>query len=201
MEIEQFWKDITPFSKCEKGAYNNINYGYRSKRRNSYKTKCEKRKTFRQIKKYGFDLSELWGLDVTIMRWMSDTYGGFWRMVGNPDSWNDYDLDCNYVDFWQNRNNPEYFEKMTLWSRTRYDSYKLHLRDFLENMSSEEFEQYAAFVSPRLRKLADIIHGWPSGEKFPTFEDWQNEIRNMANRFDNGTFSESFIEYFYSLWD
>lgn len=38
MEIEQFWKDITPFSKCEKGAYNNIIYGYRSKHRSPYKT-------------------------------------------------------------------------------------------------------------------------------------------------------------------
>lgn len=200
METERFWQNMVPFSKCEKGAYNNINYGYRRKGRSPY-TKREKRKAYRQIRKYGFDFSELWGLDLTIMRWMSDTYGGFWRTIGDPDNWNDYDLDGKYYDFWQNHNNPEHFEKISLWSRTRHDSYKLHLRNFLDKMSFEEFKQYAAFVSPRLRKLADIIHGWPSGEKFPTFEDWQNEIRNMANRFDNGTFSESFIEYFYSLWD
>lgn len=201
MEIEQFWKDITPFCKCEKGAYNIINYGYRSKHRSPCKTKCEKRKAYRQIRKYGFDFSELWSLDLTIMRLMSDTYGGFWRMIGNHDNWNDYDLDCNYVDFWQNSNNPEYFEKMTLWSRTRHDSFKLHLRDFLNNMSPGEFQEYAAFVSPRLRKLADIIHGWPADDKFPTFEEWQTEIRNMATHFDNGTYSESYIEYYFSSWD
>lgn len=44
MEIEQFWKDIKPFCKCEKGAYNNINYGYRSKHRSPCKTKCKKGK-------------------------------------------------------------------------------------------------------------------------------------------------------------
>lgn len=85
METERFWQNMVPFSKCEKGAYNNINYGYRRKVRCPY-TKRENRKAYRQIKKYGFDFSELWALDLTIMRWMSDTYGGFWRTIGDPDS-------------------------------------------------------------------------------------------------------------------
>lgn len=85
---------IPSFKKIEKGTNNYINYGYRRKNVNK-----EKRKALRNIRKYGFDTSECWNFDTTIMRYLSDNFGEFFRECGSPDDWGNYDTKGNHWDY------------------------------------------------------------------------------------------------------
>lgn len=38
-----------------------------------------------------------------------------------------------------------------------------------------------AVLTNGLEKLADELHGWPSGEKWPTPEDWENALRQASD--------------------
>jgi len=202
MEIESIWNNIPPFKKIEKGFGGKFGYGYWRKKGLEHGDKRNhKRQCLRQIRKYGFDNSETWGLDYTIMRWLSDNYGGFFRICGNPDNWNNYTLDGTYLDFWEHRKDKDYYEVTNKAEEARYNSFKVHLKHFLDNATPQEMKGMASFCSPRLRRLKELNHGWPATDDFPTFEDWQNELLNMADKFEEGTYSPYFISYFFSLWD
>jgi hypothetical protein len=44
------------------------------------------------------------------------------------------------------------------------------------------FDSYLlAVLTNGLEKLAADLHGWPSGEKWPTFEGWREAIENAAD--------------------
>lgn len=194
MEIEEIWNGLPGFKGIQKGAHGKIGYGCRYKCRKPYE-KCRKRKAYRQIRKYGFDLSELWNLDNTILEWLSDNVGGFFRVCGPADDWSDYYTDGQRVNW---RKDISDSAELLI---TRSESFQKHLRDFLDNGDPVLLDKFGKFVVPRLLKLADITHGWPVGEDFPKFEDWTAEVRNMAAKFEEGIYSEYFITYFFSLWD
>ena len=200
LEIEDFWKGVKPHHKPEKGFNGVIGYGCRRKTRSRF-DKSQKRKAYREIRKYGFDLSEVWNLDCTIMSWLSDEFGGFFTICGSSDNWSNYDMEGNYVDFWENYKADGYIQNAAEWEKIRTESFMKHLKDLLDNASEEDKKKIAEFCSPRLRKLADITHGWPPSDDFHTFEDWKKEIYNMADKLDEGEYSEYFISYFFSLWD
>ena len=201
MEIEKFWNNLPSFANVEFNNNGKFNYGCITKKPSRDYKKRYIRKARRQMRKYGFDSSETWNLDYTIMTWLSDNFGGFFRICGCPDNWGHYDLDGNDYDFWKYRNTEGYYEKMKEWNTTRYDSFYKHLRDFLNNLTDDNKKKLSNFCCPRLRYLAKHMHGWPAGNDFPKFEDWKNEIENMACKLEEGTYSEYFITYFFNLWD
>lgn len=200
MEIEYFWKNIPSFKTIEKGKDGRIGYGFRYKHKRPY-DKMQKRKAYREIKKYGFDLSETWSLDYTIMLWLSDTFGGFFKICGCCDNWAHYDLDGNYIDFWDHKDDKNHYDNMYKYETTRYNSFRKHLNDLLNTNDPKVISKFSEFCSPRLRILAKFSHGWPSGEKYKNYEDWINVIIDMADKFDNGTYSQNFIDDFFCLWD
>lgn len=55
------------------------------------------------------------------------------------------------------------------------------------------FDQYLArLLSEALEEMADIAHGWPASEEFPTFESWTSELRRLAavfKRYDEELFT------------
>lgn len=181
------WKNIKPFCKYEKGRYG-LKYGFR---KNSPKTR-------REIRKYGFDSSEIWSLDYTIMRWLSDTFGDFFTKCGSPDHWSDYDLDGNYIDFWNSKRDKEFYNKLHIYQTTREKAFQKYLDTFLHN--TEEFKQIADFVAPRLRCLAKRAHGYPP-VVCDTYEEWQQILIKMAEEFEQGICPDNFAKHFYSLWD
>lgn len=191
MVVESFWIGLPGYQGIQKGRQG-IGYGYR-------RPPKQKRKALREIKKLGFDKSEIWGLSHTIMEWLSDTFGGFFKKCGSSDSWGDYDLKGRRVDFWGNRDSEDYWKELKKWEDTRYNSFKNHLRDFLKN--SGEIKKVSDFCSPRLRYLAKVARGYPGGGKYSTLQDWTDSIRKMAEDLENGIPSENFIEDFFTLWD
>ena len=44
-----------------------------------------------------------------------------------------------------------------------------------------------------LRYLADNSHGWPESEEFPTFDDWANHLRALADKWEEAF--KDWIEY------
>lgn len=200
MEIESFWNGLPGYRGMCKGKNGRIGYGYVYKHYNRNGI-TKYRKAYRQIRKYGFDISEAWTLDITIMEWLSDNVGGFWKKCGPFSSWTEYDLNGNYYDFWEFCNEDIYFNLAYQWEKTRCDSFLKHLKDFLDNSNENILNDFRKFVIPRLRKLADISQGWPANNDFPKFEDWIKEINNMADKFEQGTYTDTFITYFFNLAD
>lgn len=42
-----------------------------------------------------------------------------------------------------------------------------------------------SIIIDTLRQLADVSHGYPGNDEFPTFESWQNWLRETADMIDN----------------
>jgi hypothetical protein len=50
------------------------------------------------------------------------------------------------------------------------------------------FDCYIARVmSSGIARLADTDHGWPCGDKWPTYEDWVRYLRDLAGRLGHWT--------------
>lgn len=45
--------------------------------------------------------------------------------------------------------------------------------------------EFTRTLSQQLEHLAHIMHGWPAGEEFPEFEDWQNALLTNSARLGN----------------
>jgi hypothetical protein len=189
--MEECWKYIKPFKYPLKGSYNNIGYGYRNKTRSKYK-KRNIRKSYRDFRKYGFDTSETWSLDYTIMCWLSDNIGGFFRNCGSVDDWADCDL--NGIEYDKSTR-----EAINTAYKTRCESFLKHLTELLEYAGPETFEKFTNFVIPRLDFLSKYTHGYPS--KYSNIESWREIIQEMIRAFKYGTYSRFFIEEFFALWD
>lgn len=198
--IESFWNGLPGFKYPMYGK-NGMGYGIIPNKPNKEFKKKHIRRAKRQMKKYGFNSSETWSLDYTFLEWLSDNYGGFFRICGCPDNWNEYDLEGNFVDFWKHYKDIDYWDNVHLWNTTRYNSFEKHLKDFLDNCTPEDYKKIAEFICPRLKYLCKHKHGWPAGDDFPKFEDWTNELNNMITKFEEGTYSPYFISYYWHLWD
>ncbi len=163
-----------------KGAYGRIGYGCTN----------EKRKAYRNIRRLGFDISETWNLDITIASWLSDNIGGYFRECGSPDTWYDEDLEGNPINY----NNEESVNRCFKASIDRRKAFLYHLEVYLK---SENIDDFISFVLPRLKFFAKHIDGHPAEI---TFREWKFVLNDMIECFENKTYSNYFIKYFYYLW-
>lgn len=164
---------IKPFKYPMKGANNMIGYGCSSKKRRSgYKRKYKRQ--LRDFRKFGFDTSECWSLDYTLMCWLSDNVGGFFRECGSPDDWTIEE------------------EKVMV------PKFEGELKKWLDS-KDENFDGFTSFVIPRINWLIKYSHGFPA--MLDSFEEWTNILQEMNEAFKNDTYSEKFITYFFNLWD
>lgn len=176
--MNNIWNNVKHFNNYEKGKCG-INYGYcQKKRHNGYNNY---RKAKRQIRKYGFDFSEVWNLDSTIMRWMSDTYGGILKLAG-------------YTDYWGYTNIDDIVYNNKLYE-TRETAYFEEFR----KVYKENTEEVNNFILPRLKVFKKILHGYPAS--LESFDCWHNIIDSMINEMEEGKYSELLIEYLFNLWD
>lgn len=183
--MNKLFKNLKPYAYPLKTKYG---YGYII---NSYnKNKTDKRKVRRYIKHYGFDISEAWNLDTTIMQWMSDNVGGFFRECGSSYSWSDYDI--NGIE-WSS------YSKETLdLDNKRHIEYQYQLKQYLLNCSQEDYKKFIDFVIPRLTYISQYTNGYPAN--FTAFEEWKKTLSIMINELPKGNV-QLFIENFYALWD
>lgn len=183
--MKELFKNLKSYTYPLKTKYG---YGYII---NSYnKNKADRRKVRRYIKHYGFDISETWNLDTTIMQWLSDNVGGFFRECGSSDIWADYDINGNE---WSSYNK----ETLELDSK-RHTEYQYQLKQYLLNCSNKDYKKFVDFVIPRLKYLSQHTNGYPAN--FTTFEKWGNALTIMINELPTRNV-QLFIENFYALWD
>lgn len=184
---------ISSFKKIEKGTNNYINYGYRSKNVNK-----EKRKALRSIRKYGFDTSECWNLDTTIMRYLSDKVGGFFRECGSPDDWSNYDLEGNFVETIIKYTTKEYYaENFIKAYNLRVETYKEHLKEFLD--TEEGRKVIFEFITPRLYYFIKHHQGYPVLEGIESDEEWTEILKEIDYQLSMFN-SDLFVKYFFDLW-
>lgn len=164
----KLWEGLEPFSNNEKGKYGNINYGFQ-KRKSKYR-----RKAYRQIRKQGFDNSEVWSLDCTIMCWLSDTFGGYFRMVGERNNWYD----------------GKDYEK--------YESRQEEYCQYLDNFYQAYFPEINYFVLPRLKVLYKTHREYPC---YLTAEKWDDILKQMINSMEQNQYTPLLSKYLFNLWD
>lgn len=192
--MDNLFTCIPSFKKIEKGANNYIHYGYRHKNVNK-----EKRKAFRSIRKYGFDTSECWNFDTTIMRYLSDKVGGFFRECGSPDDWGNYDLEGNSWETIIKYTTKEYYaENLIKADNLRVETYKEHLKEFLN--TEEGHKVIFEFITPRLFYFIKHHQGYPALEGIESDEQWTEILKEMDYQLSMFN-SELFVKYFFSLWD
>lgn len=185
---------IPSFKKIEKGTNNYINYGYRRKNVNK-----EKRKALRSIRKYGFDTSECWNFDTTIMRYLSDKVGGFFRECGSPDDWGNYDLEGNFWETIIKYTAKEYYaENFIKAYNLRVETYKEHLKEFLD--TEEGRKVIFEFITPRLYYFIKHHQGYPVLEGIESDEEWTEILKEMDSQLSMFN-SDLFVKYFFDLWD
>lgn len=188
--MEDLFKNVKPNPKQVKGSRGcNIGYGCFYTRRKGFKV--NKRKLNRWYRKYGFDITETWSLDYTIMAWLSDNVGGFFRECGDVDTWDDWDLD----------NNPRTEENVLSCvkaSSKRRQIFEEKLREFIEDTENPQYSKFVEFVIPRLKQLRNDAFGYPC--TLNNTEEWKNVISQMIQDFETKQSSTYFISYFFSLW-
>jgi hypothetical protein len=175
-EEKMIWKDVKPLSYPQKGK-RGTSYGCRDK--------SEKRKTGRDIRHYGFDTSECWNLYATIMCWLSDNVGGFFRECGNEDEWDEGLFPSNYMAV------------VELYKKRQY-SYQQHLKEYLESLTGDSYHQFLGFVIPRLVYFENHFVGYPA--KFSSKEEWHTILKEMMDGLMVCN-TKLFVEYFFYLWD
>lgn len=190
--MEDCWKYIKKNPYALKNRAGFIGYGCRCRKRNKYYF-VAKRRSFRDYRKYGFDISETWSLDYTISAWLSDNVGGFFRNCGSIDSWGEVDLEGNS---WAIGDDLKPFIKA---EEIRRESFLVNLKEFLQNGDKVIVTNFIKFVVPRLDYLSKHINGYPAD--FKSFLEWQNCMISMKDELLSNNFSENFIKYFFSLWD
>jgi hypothetical protein len=192
INMEDCWKYIKKNSYPLKNKNGFIGYGYRCKKRSKYYI-ANKRRSYRDYRKYGFDTSETWSLDYTIISWLSDNAGGFFRECGCPDQWEDIDLEGNVWNIGDNIQN--HIQAGTI----RRESFQKHLKDFLIASDIVIVDKFIEFVVPRLEYLSNTAHGYPT--EFKSFSKWKECMINMKNDLNNKKVSDDFVKYFFCLWD
>lgn len=184
MNMELF-ENIQPFPKQIKGSRSfRIGYGYCTTRNPYYKS--SKRRLNKYYRKYGFDITETFDLDATIMYWMSDNVGGFFRECGNPEDW------CGLIE------NLSSIEKVTNLYKARKAEYLSQLYKYLSDCTEDEYRKFLNFVTPRILYLRKHTHGYPA--QFNSIADWQQELKTMWIKLLQKNINK-FIDNFYSLWD
>jgi hypothetical protein len=168
-----------------------LGYGCLNTSRKPYE-KAKRRKVLRFLRKYKFDISETWSLDCTIMYWLSDNVGGFFRECGNQWDWGETDLEGNR---WNEGVATENFIKA---EKLRQDEYLKRLKEYLINTNDGEYSRFIAFVIPRILHLSEHTNGYPT--MYKNFEEWQKTMKEMVDELEKHNV-DKFIENFFSLWD
>lgn len=182
------WKGVKPY------RHNNdfFGIGFRNKRRKKGQ-RVRKRQYLRDLRKVGFDTTEIWSLDSAILKWLAEKVGGIFITCGDPDNWDMIELG-GYK--WNNLDRFS-FERCQKAYQERTKCIKEHLRNYLDNAP----EEFINFIVPRLRYFAKNTDGYPVLYKeIKTLEDWQDIVNDMADKFEQKTYSENFIKYFFNLW-
>ncbi len=151
----------------------------------------DKRKLNRYYRKYGFDITETWSLDYTIMCWLSDNVKGFFRECGNPNDWFDYDEDNNP----RNDNNIKSCINAEI---KRIKAYQEELHKFTEDIENPVYNKFIEFIIPRLEFLKNNAFSYPAD--FNNIKEWKNAIAQMIQDFKVKQLSTYFVKYFFSLW-
>lgn len=179
---KSIWENVKPFSYPQKGADGCFNYGYRYNYRKPGQ-KLQKRKVYRQCRKLGFDISETWNLGDTIMRWLSDNVGGFFRECGKSYDWFDTDINS---------------KEAVILEGLRIECYLLHLKNYLYTRNQSNYK-FANFVVPRLIYFRNHHVGYPA--QFNSDEEWNSILDRIIDDVKWGIDYDLFIEYFFNLWD
>lgn len=196
--MNELFKHIkpNPYPLCTK-----YGYGCISVTRGEY-YKANRRKVLRYIRHYGFDISETWNLDRTIMKWLSDHVGGFFRECGCKDTWNDVDFDGNGWDVKEitisnlGIYNNEALLRCIEAEGARTEEYLKQLEQWLG--TTQQYSEFIEFVIPRLIYLAQHSCGYPA--YFGNFEEWQKMLKSIVVDFQKHKF-DNFVKYFFNLWD
>ena len=152
-------------------------------------TKRYRRTVGRYYRHYGFDISEAWNLDITIMDWLSDNVGGFFRQCGEKWEWDEYDLDGN----------PENdFKRCSEACNQRCDEYCKQLDHWLRTTDEISKDRFIKFVLPRLEYLHKYTIGYPP--EFKELSEWVEVLNGMIISFKNNTYSSLFTKHFFELW-
>jgi hypothetical protein len=151
-----------------------------------------KRKYGRYIRKYGFDITEVWNLDCTIACWLSDNVKGFFRECGDIVSWSCYDLEGNILDFDSN------YKDVIKAEQLRREEFQKQLKQFLLNANDEWYNKFSSYVIPRINFLSSTCHGYPS--ELESYEKWQEILRTMVINLEQKDV-DLLIKHFFSLWD
>lgn len=191
MDTKELFKNIKPNRWPIKGQNGFFGYGAIPRNRSIYR--CGgKRKFYRYLRVYGFDVTETWSLDYTITCWLSDNIGGYFRECGSIDKWSDFDLEGNA---WVPGGN---YEPFAAADRARREDYLLHLDIFIKESDETIIQKFIDFVVPRLDYLAKKTNGYPGD--FKTFSEWKELLFKMVKYLKTEHYSEDFIKYFFSLW-
>lgn len=188
--IKNLFEHIKPFPTPAKHSARHIGYGCFETRHKGYK--MNKRKLGRYIRKFGFDVTETWNLDNTIMCWLADNVGGFFRMCGPMDSWSDYDLDGNKANYKENG------EAVIKAEQARTECFMKSLEAWLNNSDNDIYYRFVDFVEPRLEFLAGHTDGYPGD--FDNYHEWQVTLFKMSRNLLVRN-HELFTRYFFNLWD
>lgn len=168
---------------------NNICFGYGFiPRRRSKFGRVNRRKLNRFYRKDGFDITECWSLDCSIMAWLSDNFGGFFRECGTYDTWSDNDLNGELSDY----------AGLYTAECARQDAYLVKLKDFLEHdMTEDQRSVFLGFVMPRLVHFRKTVFGYPG--ELNGIEEWEDVLDRMQKELVNKKY-DLFVEWFFSLW-
>jgi hypothetical protein len=190
MEEDKLFGCIKPFPNPAKHSGRHIGYGCFETRHKGYK--MNRRKLGRYIRKFGFDVTETWNLDNTIMCWLADNVGGFFRMCGPMESWSDYDLDGNEANYKENG------KAVIEAEEARTECFIKSLEAWLGSCNDEIYNKFVDFVEPRLDFLAEHTNGYPVD--FGNYGEWQGTLLKMSRDLRARDYW-LFTRYFFNLWD
>lgn len=74
-------------------------------------------------------------------------------------------------------------------------AYQRMTRGFCDFDTWDLDNYYLELFYQTLNHLAENTHGWPSDEKFPNFEDWQNYLKELADYFYRANDVNDFYEH------
>lgn len=74
-------------------------------------------------------------------------------------------------------------------------AYQRMTRGFCDFDTWDLDNYYLELFYQTLNHLAENTHGWPSSEKFPNFEDWQNYLKELADYFYRANDTNDFYEH------
>lgn len=159
-----------------------LGYGVITKHRKKY-NKINKRKVLRYYRKHGFDITESYNSVRTIMSWLSDNVGGFFRECGDYDVWQNVDL---YGTLLIDSHNYKDCYKAEL---LRIKEFQNQLDIFLKTSDHSTLCNFIRFVVPRLSYFAKHLNN--------NLSDTKRLIFKICHELMYEKYSENFTKQFF----